>query len=196
MNAAAYPWPPPSVAPTLRLHPLRTLIPLEFFGVLQGLKLTRAYELVDDFRIWPAFNLATNMDGRRKIHLWRGCVEQYQPRRIMPKGKLADIIAAILPPLGNPPPAAPMVRGSDLTFRFCCSHSRIQDLVRAGELREFGRHPRDGQSCSISYASAAKFLETRVVGSEAEAQSHPALDSPPDFAAAPQAPVGGDSVEP
>jgi hypothetical protein len=149
---------------TFRLHPRRTLIPLEVFCVLHGLKLTRAYGLVDNFSVWPAFNLATSLGGRRKIHLWRGCVEVYDPYREMPRGKLADIIAAVLPPLENPPVAAPTVRGCELTFRFCCSHNRIQDLVRAGELREFGRHHGVGQTSRITYASAVKFLESRVVG--------------------------------
>ncbi len=82
----------------------------------------------------------------------------------MPRGELGDIIAAVLPPLENPPVAAPTVRGCELTFRFCCSHSRIQDLVRAGELREFGRHHGVGHTSRITYASAVKFLESRVVG--------------------------------
>jgi hypothetical protein len=119
--------------------------------------------LVDDFKLWPAFNLATSMDGRRKIHLWRGCVEQYEPGRKMRRGKLADIIAAILPPLGSKPAATETVRGSELTFRFCCCHNRIADLVCAGELCEVGRHSPVSQTPRISYASAAKFLESRVI---------------------------------
>jgi hypothetical protein len=193
-------------ASTFRLHPRRTLIPMDVFCVLHGLKVARAYDLVDNFSVWPAFNLATSLGGRRKIHLWRGCVEVFDPYREMPRGKLADIIAAVLPPLEDPAAAAPTVRGCELTFRFCCSHNRIVDLVRAGELREFGRHHGVGQTSRITYASAARFLESRVVGKRSKAKTEAAPDSEDEAAeetqaagdapAAPQNPVGELSIKP
>jgi len=163
MSATASTLAAPPEAVALRLHPRRTLIPLEFFGILHGVKLDDALDLVDDFKLRPAFNLATSVDGRRKIHLWRGCIEGYEPGRKMPRGKLADIIAGILPPLEGKPVASVTVHGSELTFRFCCCHKRIADLLSAGELCEVGSHNPISQTPRISYASAAKFLESRVI---------------------------------
>lgn len=193
MSANTYNWSSSGRASALQLHPRRTLIPLEVFCVLHGLKLTRAYDLVDEFSLWPAFNLATSVGGRRKIHLWRGCVEVYDPYRTMPRGELADVIAAILPPLGEPP----TVRGCELTFRFCCSHSRILDLVRAGELREFGSPHGHGKTYRITYASAARFLESRLVGGAtvAVAESEPALDGSGKVGKRQQTAVGTEGVE-
>ncbi len=186
MNGPAASSTAPAVAGMLRLHPRRTLVPLEFFGVLHGVKLDDALALVDDFKLGPAFNLSTSLDGRRKIHVWRECLEHYQAGRKMAKRKLAEIIAAVLPPLGKSPAAFPTVRGSELTFRFCCCHKRIADWVCAGELREVGCHDRVNQTAYISYESAAQFLESRLLGRFRFTETEEELDGPRDLSSAPR----------
>ena len=147
----------------LNLPPLRRLIPAQVFGIFHGMRMRDVFDLVEDGSLWPAFNLATRTDGRRKIHLPRAVLESYEPDRVAPKDDLAQVIASILPPLGLSKPDAATIRGGDLCFRWCCSYKRVMQLVRAGELREVGRHNSVRESPKISWASAAKFLERRVL---------------------------------
>jgi hypothetical protein len=115
-------------------------------------------------RLRPAWNLAVSAIGKRKIHLWRVAVESGLPTQdAAPEPDLAAIIAAALPMLGIAPAATVTISAVDLAFRFCVGQGLISKLLAAGELREIGRHSPINETPRISYASAAAFLERRVL---------------------------------
>jgi hypothetical protein len=149
---------------TIRLDVRRKLIPLEVFAVLHGLRLRDALGLVDDQKLWPCFNLSIFTRRNRKVHLFRGSFESYEPGRMSARSNLEAVIAAILPPLGVAPPASATIRGAELQFRWCCSNKQIFLLMKEGELVEVGRRQNSqNDSPRISYASAAAFLERRLL---------------------------------
>jgi hypothetical protein len=164
MSAHALTSPVPPAPPALRLHPLRRLVPSEFFCVLYGVELRDVLEKVESGDFYPAFNLSTNAKGyRRRIHLWRGVVETYAPGRPMPKFELDRVIAGVLPPLGVADPSKATVRASDLCMRWSCTRPRPMMLVRACELREVGKHDLARESPRISRDSIVAFMRRRAL---------------------------------
>jgi hypothetical protein len=154
----------PPAPPALKLNPIRRLIPLEWLCILHAMEVRDALDEVEAGALSPAFNLATDPNGRkRKIHLWRGVVESYAPDRAMPKFELKQVIESVLPPLGIADPAKVVVRGSDLCDRLCCNRVRSMMLVRAGEWREVGRHDPVRESPRISRESIVRFLHRRAL---------------------------------
>lgn len=154
----------PAQSATLRLDSRRKLLPLEFFSVLHGVDTGRAVELVENHVLWPCFNLARLTTGKRKIHVWRGSVEAWQPGQLdTSRPDLAVIIAAALPLLGVAPATSVTIRAVELGRRFCLGAETISNFIRAGELLEVGRHDPARESPRVSYVSAASFLERRVL---------------------------------
>jgi hypothetical protein len=101
---AAAPSPAPALVPAIPAR--RKLLPLAFFGVLFGVEPIELIEEVDARILRPAFNLAVLDSRRRMIRVWRGAIENFQPGEASPKGDVASVITAILPPLGIAPPAS------------------------------------------------------------------------------------------
>lgn len=150
-------------APAPPLIPARRkLLPLSFVEVLLSIDEDKALEMAESGELWPAFNLARCIDGKRKIHVWRGAIEQ---RLKQTPGKTTDtfeaIVTSILPPLGMTPAASAIIRGAELAWQFCLSRAAIANLIGAGELREVGRHNPVMESPRISYNSVAEFLKRR-----------------------------------
>jgi hypothetical protein len=138
--------------------------------VLFGLEPVEAIEAVDACSLWPAFNLAvldsnlTQHDGRRRlIRVWRGAVETFRPGESAPKADVAGVITAVLPPLGVAPPASVTVRAVELAYRWSVSRIHIARLISARELKEVGRHDPVNESPRVSYDSAKRFLEARIL---------------------------------
>jgi hypothetical protein len=143
--------------------PARKLLPLAAFMLLYGLDSKVAIAVVDAGALWPCFNVAVRANSRRLIRVWRDSVVSYEAGKFVPRPKLAGVIASILPRLGLAPAASVTVKGVELARRFFVKADTISNLTRAGELSEVGTHCRANQSARISYVSAAKFLERRLV---------------------------------
>jgi hypothetical protein len=56
------------------------------------------------------------------------------------KFKVETVITALLPPLGIKPSDEVTIRAVELARRWCISCDTVADLLRASELREFGKH--------------------------------------------------------
>jgi hypothetical protein len=141
------------------------LLPLVFFEVMAGLDAEGARAACEDGTLWPAWNLATltGEHHRLALHVWRGAVEQWQPGRISaPKGNLDDVIARVLPSpsLASGGPATVAV--TELAFRWCCSAELIADLIRAGELRTFGKRAVPNATPRVLHSSVVDFLKRRI----------------------------------
>jgi hypothetical protein len=157
----------------LKLGPRRMLIPLEFCMVTFSRDEDQVLELVENGVLAPSWNLATRADGRRrKIHIWRGAVEDYDPEDDNLGGvaapphraELDDIIDLCLPSdLRSPTSELSSVRGTELAWRFCCSMDLIADLIRDGELAQAGPAARPKESPQILRASVTQFLRRRAL---------------------------------
>jgi len=147
----------------LRVDPRRKLLPLAFFCVMTGLDTSAAMDLVEDGRLFPAFNIARVATGKREVRVWRGAIESWRPDGPPPpRPALESVIGASLPILGVAPASNVTIVGIDLVRRWSVGRLFICRLIDAGELREVGRHG-NNESPRISYASAAKFLERRAI---------------------------------
>ncbi len=154
----------PVIQPTaLQLDPRRKLLPLQFFSLAHAVDFEVALALVEDHRLWPAFNLSTAASGKRKVHLWRGALEKFRHAQSGPKPKLESIIDSILPVLGRTPATTATIRAVELARRFCLTTESIAKMIRLGELAEVGRHNPVCESPRISRRSVVAFLERRLL---------------------------------
>ncbi len=159
MTAPTSPGPPTA----LQLDPRRKLLPLQVFSLVHAVDFEVALALVEDHRLWPAFNLASAASGKRKIHLWRGTVENFRQGQPCPKPKLEPIIDSILPILGLTPAATATIRAVDLGRCFCLTTDSIAKMIRLGELTEVGGHDPAMESPHISRPSIVAFLSRRIL---------------------------------
>jgi hypothetical protein len=153
----------PATPDALCIDSRRKLLPLQFFCILHGVESDVALQLVEDHALYPAFNLSSRSDGKRKVHLWRGAIQEFRYGKPASKPKLEQIIDATLPMLGLTDTEAATIRGVELAYRFCLCSDSIAQMVRAGELREIGHHDPINETYRISYGSVVSFLERRVI---------------------------------
>ena len=151
----------------LPLGARRMLIPLEVAMVALDTDEDGVAAMAEDGTLWPCWNLAA-----RKIHVWRKCLEGND----IPRGSLDRIIAEALPrPVQNreeldwlfgkdAPGPPPVVRATELAWRFCCSKDLIARLIAQGEITA-GRDARRKakESPKILYASVTEFLKRRLL---------------------------------
>ena len=161
----------------LQLGARRMLIPLEFVAVTLDLDEDAAVELAESAALWPAWNLATREDGRRrKIHVWRGSLATVGRDSVEPwmageshgstesRPTLCSVIAEVLPAAFNRSPETAYIRGTELAWRFCCSMDLIADLIAEGEIQQVGERSRPKETPIVSWLSVRDFLTRRELG--------------------------------
>jgi hypothetical protein len=141
----------------------RKLLPAVFACVLLGLDEDRVAEVMEDGELWPAFNLSVRPDGRRLLFCWRDGLLRLHAGLPRTTASLDEVLAAILPVLGNTLADKATIGGTELAWRWSCGRDRIWDLIRNGELREVGHRPHCRATPRLAYCSVVEFLKRRVV---------------------------------
>ena len=141
----------------------RKLLPAIFACVLLGLDEDRVGEIMEDGKLWPAFNLSVRPDGRRLLFCWRDGLLRLHASLPPATASRGDVIAGILPALGRMTAESATIGGTELAWRWSCGRDRIWDLIRAGELREVGRRPHCRATPRLSYCSVLEFLKRRII---------------------------------